>query len=191
MVGKRVCHLSSDERGNTQWFNGTVTCNKPGTVSEMVIRFDGYPTLYSFDFSEFSEKLLKLIPLDPEFIVGLFILHKFCDEDELDEWCENGKIISYNPALYTINYFDVDEQGALTVDEDEEDLSVYETLVREKKHEFIIPAPVINSRRMHIMFYFLISFYPPFGYETCQMPPPASHLLAFSDDKLMCFFSQA
>ena len=24
MVGKRVCHLSSDGRGKTQWFNGTV-----------------------------------------------------------------------------------------------------------------------------------------------------------------------
>ena len=40
---------------------------------------------------------------------------------------------------------------------------------REKKHEFIIPARVINGRRMHIIFYFLISFYPPFGYETCQI----------------------
>ena len=50
----------------------------------MVIRYDGYATLYSFDFSEFSEKLLKLIPLDPEFIVGKFIMHKFCDENEVD-----------------------------------------------------------------------------------------------------------
>ena len=105
----------------------------------MVIRYDGYPTLYSFDFYEFSEKLLKLIPLDPEFIVGKFILHKFCDEDELNEWYENGKIISYNPAtaLYTINYFDIDEQGALPVDEDEQDLSVYETLVIDLKEDYL------------------------------------------------------
>ena len=96
MVSKRVCHLSSDECGKKQWFNGTVICSKPGTVSELVIRYYGYPTLYSFDFSEFYEKLLKLIPLNPEFIVGKFILHKFCDEDELNEWYENGKIISYN-----------------------------------------------------------------------------------------------
>ena len=55
MIGKIVCHLSSDENGKTKWFNGTVICSKPGTVSEMVIRYDGYATLYSFDFSEFSE----------------------------------------------------------------------------------------------------------------------------------------
>ena len=139
MVDKRVCHLSSDERGKTQWFNGTVICSKPGTVSEMFIRYDGYPTLYSFVFSEFSEKLLKLIPLDPEFIVGKLILHKFCDEDELNEWYENRKIISSNPAtaLYTINYFDIDEQGALPVDEDEQDLSVYETLVIDLKEDYL------------------------------------------------------
>ena len=97
-------------------------CNKPGALSEMVIRYDGYPTLYSFDFSEFSEKLLKIRNL---------LLGKFCDEDELNEWYENGKMISYNPAtaLYTINYFDIDEQGALPVDDDEQDLIVYETLV--------------------------------------------------------------
>ena len=58
-------------------------------------------------------------------------MHKFCDENELDEWFENGKIISYNPAtaLYTINYFDLDGEGELLLDEDEQDLSVYETLV--------------------------------------------------------------
>ena len=50
MIGKRVCHLSSDENGKTKWFNGTVICSKPGTVSEMFIRYDGYATLHSFDF---------------------------------------------------------------------------------------------------------------------------------------------
>ena len=137
MVGKRVCHLC-DENGKAKWFNGTVICCKPGTVSEMVIRYDGYPTLYSFEFSEFSEKLLKLIPLDPDFIVGKFIMHKFCDENELDEWFENGKIISYNPAtaLYTINYFDLDGEGELLLDEDEQDLSVYETLVIDLEEDY-------------------------------------------------------
>ena len=52
----------------------------------MAIRYDGYPTLYSFNFSEFSEKLLKLIPLDSEFNDGKLIMHKFCDEVELDEF---------------------------------------------------------------------------------------------------------
>ena len=140
MVGKRVCHPSSAENGKTQWFNGTVVCCKPETVSEMVIRYDGYATLYSFDFSEFSEKLLKLIPLDPEFIVGKFIMHKFCDENEVDEWYENGKIISYNPvtALYTINYFVVDDEDEeLPINENEHDLSVYETLVSDLEGDYL------------------------------------------------------
>ena len=48
------------------------------------------------------------------------------------------------------------------------ELCTFTYKAREKKHESIIPARVINGRRMHIIFYFLISSYPPFGYETCQ-----------------------
>ena len=41
---------------------------------------------------------------------------------------ENGTFISYNPAtaLYTIDYLDIVENDE---DEDEQDLSVYETLI--------------------------------------------------------------
>ena len=130
LVGKRVCHLSSDEEGEAKWFNGNVICIKPASnLSELVIRYDGYATLYSFDYCEFSDNLLKLIPLDPEQVVGKFILHKFSDESESDEWYEHGKIISYNPAtaLYTINYFDVND-GDLPFEDEDYDLSVYETL---------------------------------------------------------------
>ena len=130
LVGKRVSHLSTDDNGKPEWFNGTVICVKPDSnFTELVIRYDGYQTLYSFDFSEYSENLLKLIPLEPEHVVGKCIMHKFTDENESDEWFENGKIISFNPvtANYTINYFDVDEDIHFEDDYDE-DLSVYETL---------------------------------------------------------------
>ena len=38
-----------------------------------------------------------------------------------------------------------------------------------KKNMGLSPARVINGRRTHIIFYFLIFFYPPFGNETCQI----------------------
>ena len=127
LIGKRVSHLSTDEEGKPKWFNGTVICNKPGSLSEMVIRYDNYATLYSFDYSELCDGLLKLIPLDPEYIVGKFIMHKFTDESEADEWFEDGKIISYDPrtALYTVNYFHSDEE---LPSDDEQYLDVYETM---------------------------------------------------------------
>ena len=130
LVGKRVSHLSTDDNGKPEWFNGTVLCVKPDSnFTELVIRYDGYQTLYSFDFSEYSENLLKLIPLEPEHVVGKCIMHKFTDENELDEWFENGKIISFNPVTsnYTVNYFDVDDDVHFEDDYDE-DVSVYETL---------------------------------------------------------------
>ena len=130
LVGKRVSHLSTDDNGKPEWFNGTVLCVKPDSnFTELVIRYDGYQTLYSFDFSEYSENLLKLISLEPEHVVGKCIMHKFTDENELDEWFENGKIISFNPVTsnYTVNYFDVDDDVHFEDDYDE-DVSVYETL---------------------------------------------------------------
>ena len=131
LVGKRVCHLSTDDNGKPRWFDGTVICVKPDSnYEEMVIRYDGYQTLYSFDFSEFSESLLKLIPLEPDHVVGKCIMHKFTDENESDEWHENGKIISFlaTTGLFTINYFDLNDSELPVEDHEDEDLSVYETL---------------------------------------------------------------
>ena len=131
LVGKRVCHLSTDDNGKPRWFDGTVICVKPDSnYEEMVIRYDGYQTLYSFDFSEFSESLLKLIPLEQDHVVGKCIMHKFTDENESDEWHENGKIISFlaTTGLFTINYFDLNDSELPVEDHEDEDLSVYETL---------------------------------------------------------------
>ena len=85
---------------------------------------------YSIDFSEFSESLLKLIPLEPDHVVGKCIMHKFTDENESDEWHENGKIISFHATtgLFTINYFDLNYSELPVEDDEDEDLSVYETL---------------------------------------------------------------
>ena len=46
-------------------------------------------------------------------------MHKFCDEDVLDGWYENGKMISYNPVVALQTTFDVDDQGEIPVDNDE------------------------------------------------------------------------
>ncbi|MCH2377670.1 MAG: hypothetical protein MK231_04815, partial [Pelagibacterales bacterium] len=136
LIGKCVSHFTMDDEGNPKWYSGTVVCCKPNTDSEMVIRYDNYPTLYSFDFDEYTSGLLKLLPLDPEFAVGKFILHKFYDEEEVDDWWENGKIISYEPAtdLYTINYFHAEEDYAF---QNEEDVDVYETLIIPMEEDYL------------------------------------------------------
>ena len=109
-------------------------CIKPNSNnSELVIRYDGFPTLYAFDYEEYSDNLVKVIDLEPQHIIGKFIRHRFIDEEESDEWFENGKIISYNPAteLYTVNYFDDLNSSELTNDDNDYDetlLDVYETL---------------------------------------------------------------
>ena len=133
LVGKRVTHLSTDDQGDPKWCNGTVICIKPNSDNtELVIRYDGYKTLYSFDYVEYEENLLKLIPLEPDQILGMYIEQKFTDETESDEWFENGKIISYNPisSLYTINYFEkTNSELSQEFDNlDDELLNVYETL---------------------------------------------------------------
>ena len=128
LIGKYVSHLTLDEKGNSRWYCGTVVCCKPNTDSEMIIRYDNDPTLYSFDFDEYADGLLTILPLDPEFSVGKCISQKFYDEEEVDEWWENGKIISFDPAteLYTINYFHVEGDHELDIDEV---VDVYETMV--------------------------------------------------------------
>ena len=127
LIGKRVSHLTTDEKNKPKWFNGTVLCQKPGSNSELVIRYDGYKTLYSFDFSELSNGLLELIAVEPEYALGKIIQQKFCDEDEVDSWWEQGRIIAIKDGFYTINYFtaDVDDIDM----ENDTELDVYETLV--------------------------------------------------------------
>ena len=68
--------------------------------------------------------------------MGKFILHKFYDEEEVDDWWENGKIISYEPAtdLYTINYFHAEEDYAF---QNEEDVDVYETLIIPMEEDYL------------------------------------------------------
>ena len=127
LIGKRVSHLTTDEKNKPKWFNGTVLCQKPGSNSELVIRYDGYKTLYSFDFSELSNGLVELIAVEPEYALGKIIQQKFCDEDEVDSWWEQGRIIAIKDGFYTINYFTADVDD-IDVENDTE-LDVYETLV--------------------------------------------------------------
>ena len=93
LIGKRVSHLTTDQKGKPEWYNGTVICLKPSSDSELVIKYDGYETLYSFDYSELHDGLLELIAVEPEYALGKVILQKFYDEDEVDSWWEKGRII--------------------------------------------------------------------------------------------------
>ena len=135
LIGKRVSHLTTDEKKRTKWYNGTVICLKPDSDSELVIRYDGYETLYSFDFCELSDGLVELIALEPGYAIGKIIQQKFYDEDEVDSWWERGRIICIKDGLYTINYFTADVDNI--VPEGDIDLDVYETLVIPLEDDYI------------------------------------------------------
>ena len=135
LIGKRVSHLTTDEKKRTKWYNGIVICLKPDSDSELVIRYDGYETLYSFDFCELSDGLVELIALEPGYAIGKIIQQKFYDEDEVDSWWERGRIICIKDGLYTINYFTADVDNI--VPEGDIDLDVYETLVIPLEDDYI------------------------------------------------------
>ena len=130
LVGKRVAHFCEGDKGNYTWCNGSVLCIKPGSGnSELVIRYDGYKKLYSFDYAELADGLLKVIPLDPENIIGMYISQKFTNENEVDIWTETGKILGYKPAtgLYTVSYFQDKNTHSLDDESYDENLhQVYE-----------------------------------------------------------------
>ena len=90
LIGKRVEHFTFDYNGKEKWYNGVVVCLKPDTASELVIRYDCEETLYSFDYSEFLDSLVRLVPIFPQYLLGKKIRQRFVSDDETDMWWETG-----------------------------------------------------------------------------------------------------
>ena len=111
LIGKKVKHLTVDYDGQEKWFSGIVVCVKPDTTTELVIRYDCEKSkLYSFDYSEFTDSLVKAEPLNRTDLVGKRIRHRFLTDDGSDTWWETGVVICVenkveNP-MFTVNYFD-------------------------------------------------------------------------------------
>ena len=110
LIGKRVAHFTRDnENGKATWFEGTVLYRKPGTLTELIIRYDVEDTtIYAIDFSEFGE-FVELIPIQPEWAMHK-VVHVKCQLDTDDtSWWEKGRITAYKDAYYTVEFFDENE----------------------------------------------------------------------------------
>ena len=93
-------------------------CEKENSEGELVIRYDGDDKFYAFDYWEFEEGLVELIPLEPEYAIGKIIIQRFNDEEEIDEWWEKGRIVSIKDGFYTVDYFKGDLSSIVIDGED-------------------------------------------------------------------------
>ena len=127
LVGKRVQHLTFDYDGKEKWFPGVVVCQKPDSDTELVIRYDCEDKLYSFNFSDFKNSVVKLILVKLTDFLGKRIRQRFTNIEENDFWWEQGIVISQdlnNSSNFIVNFFDNDEY-----DESDSSLNIYEVLV--------------------------------------------------------------
>ena len=70
LVGKKVQHLTFDYSGEENFFSVVVVCQKPNSDTELMIRCDCEDRLYSFNFSDFQNSSVKLIPVTPAYFIG-------------------------------------------------------------------------------------------------------------------------
>ena len=86
LVGKRVQHLTFDYDGKEKWFPGVVVCQKPDSDTELVIRYDCEDKLYSFNFSDFKNSVVKLTLVKLTDFLGKRIRQRFTNIEENDFW---------------------------------------------------------------------------------------------------------
>ena len=126
LVGKKVQHLTFDYNGEEKFFPGVVVCHKPNSDTEFVIRYDCEDRLYSFNFSDFQNSVVKLLPVTHTDFIGKRIRHGFTNDDKNDIWWKQGILISKdlrNSSDFIVNFFDNEDY-----DEIESSLNVYEVL---------------------------------------------------------------
>ena len=107
-------------------FPGTVVRQKPNSDTELVIRYDCEDRLYCFNFSDFQNSVVKLLPVTHADFVGKRIRKRFTNDEENDIWWEQGIVISKdwsNSSDFIVNFFDNEDY-----DESKSSLNVYEVL---------------------------------------------------------------
>ena len=127
LVGKRVHHLTFDYDDKEKWFSSVVVWHKPDSDTELVIRYDCEDKLYSFNFSEFKNSVVKLTSATPTDLFGKRIRQRFTNIEENDFWWEQEIVISQdlnNSSNFIVNFFDNNEY-----DESDSSLNIYEVLV--------------------------------------------------------------
>ena len=118
-------HLTFDYDGKEKWFPGVVICQKPD--SDTVIRYDCEGKLYSFNFSDFKNSVVKLTWVTPTDLLGKQIRQRFTNIEGNYFWWERGIVISQdlnNSSNFIVNFFDNDEY-----DEIDSSLNIFEVLV--------------------------------------------------------------
>ena len=126
LVGKKVQHLSFDCDGEEKIFPGLVVCQKPNSDTELVIRYDCEERWYSFNYSDFQNYVVKLLPVTHADFISKRIRQRFTNDEENDIWWEQGIVISKdlsNSSDFIVNFFDNEDY-----DESESSLNVYEVL---------------------------------------------------------------
>ena len=69
-VRKKAQHFTFDYDGEETFFPGVVVCQKPNSDTELVIRYDCEYRLYSFNFSDFQNSIVKLLPVTHADFIG-------------------------------------------------------------------------------------------------------------------------
>ena len=108
LVGKRVKHLTFDYDGKEKWFPGIVVCQKPDSDTELVIRYDCEGKLYSFNFSNFKNSVVKLTSVTLTDLLGKRIRQRFTNMEQNEFWLEQGIVISQdlkNSTNFIVNFF--------------------------------------------------------------------------------------
>ena len=63
-----------------------MVCQKPNSDTELVIRYDCEDRLYCFNFSDFQNSVVKLLPVAHADFVGKRIRKRFTNDEENDIW---------------------------------------------------------------------------------------------------------
>ena len=96
-------------------------------VRNQILCYDSEYKLYSFDFSDFKNSVIKLPSAIPIDLVGKWIRQRFTNIEENDFWWEQGIVIRQDlksSSNFTVNFLDNDE-----CDESDSSLNVYKVLV--------------------------------------------------------------
>ena len=125
-VNDRLVKKLDESLEEKKFFPGIVVCQKPNSDNELVIRCDCEDRLYSFNFSDFQNSVVKLLPVTHADFIGKGIRQKFTNDEENDIWWEQGIVISKdlsNSSDFIVNFFNKEDY-----DESESSLNVYEVL---------------------------------------------------------------
>ena len=83
--------------------------NKPNSDTELVIHYDCEDRLYSFNFSDFQNYVVKLLPVTHADFIGKQIRQRFTIDEENDIWWKQGIVISKDLSKsldFIVNFFD-------------------------------------------------------------------------------------